>query len=118
MFSPAARTRIEPSTRTRWRSPLRSPASQSPRSPADAKGRIAVDPVDLWPGSAKFIDLAGARTPGALKRLLNRPQSSAPASSWPPQHLIDEHICRFNVDADNPSQKPYHSVSPALRLLF
>jgi len=27
-------------------------------------------------------------------------------------------LCRFNADADNPSQQPNHGVSPALRLFF
>jgi hypothetical protein len=36
----------------------------------------------------------------------------------PRQHLIDQHICRFNADADNPSQQSNHGVRPALRLFF
>ncbi len=31
---------------------------------------------------------------------------------------MDEHIGRFNADADNPSQLPNHGVWPGLRLLL
>src|SRR6202022_3602379 len=34
----------------------------------------------------------------------------------PREHLMDEHIGRFNADADNPSQLPNHGVGPGLRL--
>jgi hypothetical protein len=43
---------------------------------------------------------------------------SSAVTQRPREHLIDEHIGRFNADADNPSQPPNHGVSPALRLLF
>ena len=31
---------------------------------------------------------------------------------------MDQHICCFNADADDPSQVPYHGVWPGLGLLF
>src|SRR3984893_4377951 len=31
---------------------------------------------------------------------------------------MDQHISRFNADADNPSQLPNHGVWPGLRLLL
>src|SRR5580704_11195783 len=37
---------------------------------------------------------------------------------WPRQHLIDQHVCRFNADADDPSQVPHHGVWPGLGLLL
>src|SRR3984893_12085398 len=36
----------------------------------------------------------------------------------PREHLMDEHICRFNANADDPSQEPHHGVWPGLRLLL
>ena len=44
------------------------------------------------------------------------------AGFWPNTKFArgdgDQHICRFNADADNPSQQPNHGVRPALRLFF
>ena len=37
---------------------------------------------------------------------------------WSRQHLIDEHISRFNADADDPGHLPNHGVVPGLRLLL
>src|SRR5712672_562727 len=37
---------------------------------------------------------------------------------WPREHLIDQHISRFNADADDPSQVPYHGVWLGLGLLL
>jgi hypothetical protein len=31
---------------------------------------------------------------------------------------MDEHICRFNTDADNASQQPNHGMWPGLSLLL
>src|SRR6202011_3758239 len=36
---------------------------------------------------------------------------------WPREHLMDQHICRFDADSDDPSQVPYHGVWPALGFL-
>jgi hypothetical protein len=36
----------------------------------------------------------------------------------PREHLMDEHICCFNADSDDPSQQQHHGVWPALRLRF
>jgi len=43
---------------------------------------------------------------------------SSAVTQWPRQHLIDEHICRFSADADNPSQQSNHGVRPGFRLFF
>jgi hypothetical protein len=43
---------------------------------------------------------------------------SSAVTQWPRQHFIDEHICRFSADADNPSQQSNHGVRPAFRLFF
>src|SRR6516165_11744872 len=45
----------------------------------------------------------------------HRSSEQLPAAA---QHLIDEHIGRFNADADNPGQPPKHGVGPALGRLF
>src|SRR6202140_4554546 len=37
---------------------------------------------------------------------------------WPRKHLIDQHISRFDADADDPSQVPYHGVWLGLGLLL
>jgi len=37
---------------------------------------------------------------------------------WPREHLIDQHISRFDTDADDPSQVPYHGVWFGLGLLL
>jgi hypothetical protein len=31
---------------------------------------------------------------------------------WSREHLMDEHISRFNADADDPSHLPDHGVRP------
>src|SRR6202022_2135066 len=37
---------------------------------------------------------------------------------WAREHLMDEHISRFNADADDPSHLPDHGVRPGFRLLL
>jgi len=37
---------------------------------------------------------------------------------WPREHLIDQHISRFDADADDPNQVPYHGVWLGLGLLL
>src|ERR1700731_88162 len=37
---------------------------------------------------------------------------------WPREHLIDQHISRFDADTDDPSQVPYHGVWLGLGLLL
>src|SRR3954447_23839035 len=37
---------------------------------------------------------------------------------WSREHLMDEHISRFNADADNPSHLPDHGVRPGFSLLL
>src|SRR5271165_2964934 len=31
---------------------------------------------------------------------------------WPREHLMDQHISRFNADTDDPSQQPNHACDP------
>jgi hypothetical protein len=31
---------------------------------------------------------------------------------------MDQHICRFNADADDPVQQPNHGMRPGFRLLL
>jgi hypothetical protein len=51
---------------------------------------------------------------------LARARSSAclAVTHWSRQHLIDQHISRFNADADDPGHLPDHGVVPGLRLLL
>src|SRR5947207_6386308 len=39
-------------------------------------------------------------------------------TQWPREHLIDQDISRFDADADDPSQLPYHGVWLGLGLLL
>jgi hypothetical protein len=54
--------------------------------------------------------LAGPRTGSARHRFS--------VTHWPREHLMDEHISRFNADADDPGHLPNHGVRPGLRLLL
>jgi hypothetical protein len=54
--------------------------------------------------------LAGPRTGSARHRFA--------VTHWPREHLMDQHISRFDADSDDPSQVPYHGVWPALGFLL
>src|ERR1700737_713755 len=65
------------------------------------------EPVRPAPGSGPW---PGPRTGSARHRFA--------VTQWPREHLIDQHISRFDADADDPSQVPYHGVWFGLGLLL
>src|ERR1700747_1724660 len=62
--------------------------------------------------------------PAACTALVRRARQTGVArhrfavTHWSRQHLIDEHISRFNADADDPGHLPNTGVCPGLRLLL
>src|ERR1700726_2409188 len=76
----------------------------------------AADPGIAGSGEALFPSLRAALVRRARQAGVTRHRSSV--TNWPREHLMDEHISRFNADADDPSHASNHGVRPGLRLLF
>src|SRR6202011_5767751 len=75
----------------------------------------AADPGVAGSGEPLFPPLGAALVRRASQTGVARHRFSI--THGPREHLMDEHIGRFNADADNPSQLPNHGVWPGLRLL-
>src|ERR1700694_2766096 len=76
----------------------------------------APDPGVAGSGEPLFPPLRAALVWRARQAGVARHRFSV--TRWPREHLMDEHICRFNTDANDPSQQPNHGVWPGLRLLL
>src|SRR6516164_10948365 len=61
----------------------------------------AADPGIAGFGEPSFPPLAAALV--RRTRQAGVARHSSAVTHWPRQHLIDEHICRFSADADNPN---------------
>src|SRR6202047_2429641 len=76
----------------------------------------AANPRVAGSGEPLFPPLGAALVRRASQTGVARHRFSV--THWPREHLMDEHIGRFNADADNPRQLPNHGVWPGLRLLL
>src|SRR4030088_1951761 len=76
----------------------------------------AADPGIAGSGEALFPPLRATLVRRASQTGVARHRF--PVTHWPQKHLMDEHISRFNADADDPSHEPNHGVWPGLRLLL
>src|SRR5216683_7409921 len=76
----------------------------------------AADPGVAGFGEALFPPLRATLVRRASQTGVARHRFSV--THWPRKHLMDEHISRFNANADDPSHEPNHCVWPGLRLLL
>src|ERR1700720_190337 len=87
--------------------------------PQKAPGELdhaTADPGVAGSGESLFSPLRATLVRRACQASVARHCFSV--THWPREHLIDQHVCRFNADADDPSQVPYHGVWPGLGLLL
>ena len=87
--------------------------------PQKAPGEL--DHAAAAPGIAGFGEALFPRPRTALVRRARQTgvaRHRFAVTHWSRQHLIDEHISRFNADAGDPGHLPNHGVVPGLRLLL
>src|SRR3984893_12608892 len=87
--------------------------------PQKAPGELdhaAADPGVAGSGEPLFPPLRAALVRRARQAGVARHRFAV--THWPREHLIDQHVCRFNADADDPNQVPYHGVWLRFALLL
>ena len=87
-----------------------------PQEPPGELDHAAADPGVAGSGKALFPSLGAALVRRARQAGVARHRFSV--THWPREHLMDQHISRFDADSDDPSQVPYHGVWPALGFLL
>src|SRR6202047_4867262 len=88
----------------------------NPQEPPGELDHAAADPGVAGSGKALFPPPRAALVRRARQAGVARHRFAV--AHWPREHLIDQHISRFDADADDPNQVPYHGVWLGLGLLL
>src|ERR1700732_3237251 len=110
VFQPAGR-RMTPSTV----SPVVTKRQRAKKAPGELD-HAAADPGIAGSGEALFPPPRTALVRRARQTGVARHRFAV--THWSREHLMDEHISRFNADADDPSHLPDHGVRPGFSLLL